>query len=258
MAAFLGDPKFPDIAMREHSRALRVSWFQDLYKQYSGLDFSQYSDRPFAIAGLERRLQKAFGTKGGYGIFDDGDKPKGGLFHRSLLWQRCEEEKELVPIDFPPEKNIHVPSWSWMAYIGGIDYINPPFNSADWETGDITPPWTRGGHCETQSAPPHYGDVSLLVNVRDFNIARSKREEVKIVYDRDRTSASDGQRAQCVVVARSKGDVPDQERRFYVLLVTPTQVTSGWGRKAYKRVGVGYMSGKYISLDQAGVSGKVY
>jgi hypothetical protein len=35
MADFLGDPNFPEKAMRTHSRALKISWFQELYKQYS-------------------------------------------------------------------------------------------------------------------------------------------------------------------------------------------------------------------------------
>jgi hypothetical protein len=259
MAAFLGDPKFPDKAMREHSRALRVSWFQDLYKQYSRLDFSEYSDRPFAIAGLEKRLQRAFNTTGGYGIFDDGDKPHGGLFHRSLLWQRGEEadDKDLVPINFPAERNIRVPSWSWMAYVGGIDYTDPPFQTAEWETADIIPPWTRGGQRDTESAPQD-GHVALLVSVRDFTVAHRRQDEVKLTYDTERSTASDSRRPQCVIVARSKEGRSDRDKRHYVLLVQQTQSSSGRKEKVYKRVGAGYMLGKYISLDQPGVAGKIY
>ena len=134
MADFLGDPNFPNKAMRAN-RARKIAYFQGLYKQYSRLDFTRYSDRPFAIAGLEKRLQSAFNTRGAFGIFDDGDKEDGGLFHRSLLWQRGEENGDLpnMPtIEFPPARKVNVPSWSWMAYRGGIDYIDPPFDQADW------------------------------------------------------------------------------------------------------------------------------
>lgn len=259
MAAFLGDPKFPDKAMREHSRALRVSWFQDLYKQYSRLDFSEYADRPFAIAGLEKRLQRAFGTRGAYGIFDDGDKPKGGLFHRSLLWQRGEEEsddKELFPIDFPSSRNIHVPSWSWMAYRGGIDYTDPPFQTAEWETEEIVPPWTRGENRKTLSAPS-IDHVSLSVIVRDFSIRGWSSEEVKLIYDTKRSRTSDGQHAQCVIVAKTKGGTSNQVRRYYVLLVEVTNAPASRGEKIYRRIGVGVMLGKFISLVGPGISAKV-
>jgi hypothetical protein len=260
MAVFLGDPMFPQKAMRERSRGLRISWFQDLYKQYSRLGFTRYDDRPFAIAGLEKRLLRAFGTKGGFGIFDDGDKLNGGLFHRSLLWQRGEETGDapsLKLIVYSADKNIRVPSWSWMAYEGGIDYISPPFQGADWETKEIVPPWTRGSTTVADSAP-HEGDIVLTAVVRDFNVAGWQRGEVKLTYDAERKSTSLGKRTQCVIVAREKIGRSDEDKRHYVLLVVSTQVATGRRERPYKRVGAGFMLGKHIVLDGPGIAAKIY
>lgn len=258
MADFLGDPNFPDKAMRAN-RAEKIAYFQGLYKQYSRLEFTQYEDRPVAIAGLEKRLQRAFGTKGAFGIFDDGDKTDHGLFHRSLLWQRGEEPGDppfMTRIDFPPERNVHVPSWSWMAYKGGITYIDPLFQSADWEMEEIIPPWTRAGNRDTDTTPQS-GEIAILATVRDFDVAGRKQGEVDLTYDEERTRASDGQRTQCVIVAKTKGGSSNQVRRYYVLLVASTGATTGRGEKKYKRVGAGVMLGKFIILDSPGIAARI-
>lgn len=252
MADFLGDPKFPDKAMAS-PRGLKIRYFQDLYKWYSRLAFSHIEDRPFAIEGVENRLRKAYGTKGGYGIFDDG--PGKGLFHRSLLWQRGEDEEPpgLSAIVFPPGRKVSVPTWSWMAYRGGIDYLDPPFEKTDWEKADIHPPWTRYNDETAPAADTiyHKAAVELVATARDYNVAGSRVGEVRIVYDTERDK-SDGNRVQCVVVAKSKEEKTDAEKRHYVLIVVPTKLTAAGGDKIYKRVGAGYMVGKYISLDKPG------
>ncbi|KAF2677147.1 HET-domain-containing protein [Lentithecium fluviatile CBS 122367] len=209
MADFLGDPNFPDKAMRTPSRALKISYFQELYRQYSRLAFTRYEDRPFAIAGLEKRLQKAFGIEGSFSVFYDG--PDGGLFHRSLLWQRGEQPEDeavLTPIDFPIDRNIKVPSY-------------------------------------------------LTGTVRDFNTAGRKRDEVRLRFDVEKP-ATDGQRAQCVVFAKEREGRSDRDKRHYVLLVASTQNTTEHGEKVYKRIGAGFMSGKYIALDKPGIMVKIY
>ncbi|KAF2825062.1 hypothetical protein CC86DRAFT_353840 [Ophiobolus disseminans] len=257
-ADFLGDPNFPSKANAKHSdRAKRIAYFQSLYKQYSRLNFTRYSDRPIAIAGLERRLQKAFETQGAFGIFDDGNKPKEerGLFHRSLLWQRSNETKqeEKKPIDFSSTgRRTRVPSWSWMAYKGGIDYFDPPFRSADWEFNDIIPPWTRGQGLSTESAP-RSNELAIIATVRDFNVRGRLSGDMELTYDTEQTSASDGQRAQCVVVAKAKEPKsPAEEKMHYVLLVGQTRATTGRGEKVYKRLGAGFMLGRFISFDTPG------
>lgn len=253
MADFLGDPNFPDKAMRTPSRALKIRWFQSLYRDYSRLRFTRIEDRPIAISGLERRLQKAFGTTGGHGIFDDG--VDGGLFHRSLLWRKGDDEEKLQSISFPSGRG-KVPSWSWMAYAGGIEYADPDFSTADWEEAEIRPPWTRGNTSSTETEEKDT-PLSILVTVRDFNVAGSKAEEVKLWYDSERT-ASDGQRPQCVVVAKSKDGKDARDKKFWVLLVASTGSVTGRGDKLYKRVGTGIMMGKFIGFDKAGTSSRIH
>jgi hypothetical protein len=248
MADLLGDPNFPMKAMSV-TRAEKIVFFQALYKQYSRLNFTQEQDRPFAISGLEKRLQKAFHTKGGYGIFDNGDQHDDGLFHRSLLWAKGEEatdDKFLTRIAYPHD--VRIPTWSWMAYKGGIDYIDPPFQSAYWELNEVIPPWTDGSLRYAISAV-----------VRDFTVAGRLPHEVKLTYDTGKTTigSSGGQRTQCVIVAKGREGRSNRERRHYVLLVTPTKWTIARGEKFYERVGAGFMLGKFISLDREGIPAKI-
>ncbi|KAL6704961.1 hypothetical protein ACN47E_007506 [Coniothyrium glycines] len=256
LAKYIGDPHFPDKVVKAN-KAGKITSFQNLFRQYSRLDFTRDQDRPFAIAGLEKRLRRALDTKGDYGIFDDTATPDGGLFHRSLLWQKGEEQKDseyLTPISFT--NNVRIPTWSWMAYKGGIDYTDPPFRSANWETRELKAPWTRGNLRHTDTGPQQ-GDVALLAMVRTFAVAGRRGDEVRLSYDTGRTSASDGQAAQCVIVAKAKEARSDSERRHYVLLVTPTRQAEARGEKVYERVGAGYMLGKFIRLEEPGVAAKI-
>jgi hypothetical protein len=258
MADFIGDPRFPEKAMRANSRALQIAYYQDLYKLYSRLQFSRDEDRPIAIAGLEKRLRQAFGTKGGFGIFDDGDKDERGLFHRSILWRHGDEpefENSLEPIDFS-KRNLHVPSWSWMAYKGGIDYTTPEGGTAEWETNDITEPWTRGFGSATHSAPQD-GIIAIPAVVRNFQVANRAPDEVKLFYDTGRVKGSDGQRAQCVVVAKDRRGRFEGLKRHYVLLVALKKAESGRGRKIYERIGAGFMLGKHIAFGEPGTEAEI-
>ncbi|KAI1121969.1 hypothetical protein F5Y10DRAFT_255134 [Nemania abortiva] len=253
MVDFLGDPRFPYKAMSSR-RGLKIVYFQDLYKQYSRLDFTRVEDRPFAIGGLENRLRTAYKTKGGYGIFDDGQGK--GLFHRSLLWQRSEApEGAPIPwlsrISFSSHRNISVPTWSWMAYQGGIDYLAPEFDNTDWETDDIQPPWSN-----ESEIPANDSRTKFVVTAREFKVAGWRESEVKLVYDTDRQRPGGTRRVQCVIVARSRHGQSDAEKRYYVLIVEPTGPINDV-EKVYERVGAGFMLGKFITQDKPGVRGVI-
>jgi hypothetical protein len=238
------------------SRALKIRHFQDLYKNYSRLDFSYWHDRPFGIAGLEARLRKAYQMPIGYGIFDDG--PDGGFFHRSLLWCLAEGAKPMTSITFEGKPNTSVPSWSWMAYQGAIDYLEPPFEGVDWETREIRPPWTRGGDGARAETSYNYDEVDLQAVVRDYNVAgRSRLDDVKLMYDAER-SGSDRQSPQCVIVAKVKQGRSEREKKHYVLIVAAAGGSTVGGYKIYTRLGVGYMPGKFITLDALGIPAKIY
>lgn len=250
MAYFLGDPRFPEKAMRKN-RGFKIKFFQDLYRQYSLLEFSRIYDRPIAIAGLERRLQKAYGTRGSFGIFDDGES--GGLLHRSLLWQRGDEVKSLKPIEFPMERNIKVPSWSWMAYEGGIDFKGPGFEEADWEASLST----AGSITQPHSARDR-PDMVLRATVRRCRVSGQRENKISLQYDITDHAKSDGnQMPHCVIVAKSRRGATDQEKRHYVLVVTATKSTAR-GTRIYRRVGAGSMLGKFLDLEGPGEEAELW
>ncbi|KAK1445830.1 tryptophanyl-tRNA synthetase [Colletotrichum melonis] len=185
VAAFLGDPRFPTIAMNS-PRGAKIHLYQDLYKQYSRLQFSRNEDRPFGIAGLEKRLIQSFKTHGGYGVIDDG----GGLLRRSLLWQRG-SDSTLDRIIFPAERDLEVPTWSWMAYKGGIDYLEPPFDGVDWEKSEIQSPWAN----KSPDGFYHTSDKSLGISLsavaREFSQLDAGHSASKLIFDNP--AKSDGQ-----------------------------------------------------------------
>jgi hypothetical protein len=144
------------------NRGEKVVRFQNLYKTYSGLAFTNPYDRPIAVDGIQNQLLKAFGTQGGFGIFDEDKSGQGGLLRRSLLWYRP-PNKELVKIKFLPSRTIVVPSWSWMAYMGEIDYLKLEFGNIDWM--EIQSPWSSNGG-RGLLTDDRGGDIALNGEVR--------------------------------------------------------------------------------------------
>ncbi|RQM04651.1 hypothetical protein DH86_00003760, partial [Scytalidium sp. 3C] len=178
LAAFIGDPQFPQILMRA-PQGERIIRLQDLYKKYSRLDLSKNYDRPMAIDGLEKRIHRALSTKGGLGIFDEGEQK--GLLRRSLLWYRGPDTTTLTPIDFPSDRDISVvPSWSWMAYTGGIDFLDPKFGGMDWL--EIQSPWSYNGQYVVRTEGQK-GNIALTAEARDYNPSTALGGEGLIIFD---------------------------------------------------------------------------
>lgn len=87
------------------------------------------------MAALQRRLLDKLAAKGDFGIVDGGETR--GTLRQTLLWRRGADTKSMARIEFPSDRYV-VPSWSWMAHTGGIDYLNVGYGAYDWE--DIQPP----------------------------------------------------------------------------------------------------------------------
>jgi hypothetical protein len=85
---------------------------EELFVRYSSLSLTCRTDRPTAIVGLESRLAKFYRTPSVYGIITK-------CLGRSLLWTRSGD----APMESIPFEAGNVPSWSWMAYRGPIDYL---------------------------------------------------------------------------------------------------------------------------------------
>jgi hypothetical protein len=252
LASFIGDPNFPEVAIQS-SRGGKIRLYQDLYSQYSRLKFTRTGDRPIAIAGLEKRLVHAFDTYGEFGVFDDGH----GLLRRSLLWRRGSDESTLDRIVFPADRQMTVPSWSWMAHKGGIDYLDLPFDGVDWEEQEIRSPWTPGSsgiwHTEDEA-----GIVELSAVARDLDFKGPTGQESKIVYDAPAKTDGPSQNVKCVVVGRLKGAGQSARNRMhYVLLVGPKPSQVSRGGQVCERIGVGYILGRWIKLEQPGTAVKI-
>jgi hypothetical protein len=227
--------------------------------QYSRLAFTRQSDRPIAIAGLEKRLIQSFGVHGGFGILDNDSL---GMLRRSLLWHRGAGEKSLQKIDFgvlgkvPPP-----PTWSWMAHRGGIDYLDPPFGKIEWEAKEIRSPWSPEAVGVWYSSD-EAGTVELSAVARDFDRnSVEDRNDAKIIYDVPPPTDWEGEEVKCVVLGKleSTGSADRQlENRKHwimVVLVMPSRVAPR--KQICKRVGVGYVPGKLIDLDQQGLPVKI-
>ena len=246
-AAFLGDPNFPQLATNM-SKGGQINVFLHLYEYYSRLHLSRPSDKAVAIAGVEKRIIRAFDTQGGFGVFER-------YLGRSLLWHRDPDLGYLRKIEYPEHQN-SVPTWSWMAYDGAITFIEISFGGVVWETEEIHSPWSTG---HTLSPPPEairltdsYRNFDLLCRVRDFNLALAGTQ-VRIFYDLDETSQARGQGVKCVVVGKQRaepGVANVAELEFYVLLVALRH--SGQGTDVYERVGAASLPGICIDLNEPG------
>ncbi|KAF1962301.1 HET-domain-containing protein [Byssothecium circinans] len=120
-ALFLGDPKFPAFLIHRRARD-KVNLFQHLFSLYSQLGLTVPTDRPIAISGLVDRLAESFQMTAMHGVFD-------GYLHRSLLWKRSGLVR-MQRILYASDRK--VPSWSWMAYTGQIEYVEIEHYRVEW------------------------------------------------------------------------------------------------------------------------------
>jgi hypothetical protein len=236
----LGDPNFPEILFSAPQRE-RIERYQELYRIYSRLGLSKAYDRPAAIDGLQQRLLRTMAVKGGFGILYE-DKTQGTLL-RSLLWYRGGDPNtsSLTRIEFPDDR-VGVPSWSWMAYTGEIDYLSLDFGKIEWE--EIESPWSRSDECQ--------GNNTLSAKARKYEQNAASRGESNLIFDMGPTNAEQ-HNAVCVVLGVQKGLMPLIDKRHYVLLVVPTNNPGRNGSNVFERIGVGYLLGKCIATDFSSV-----
>ncbi|KAJ4365826.1 hypothetical protein N0V83_008447 [Neocucurbitaria cava] len=229
-AALLGDPEFPKI-LNPAKHGEKITRFQELYQQYSRLDLSKDYDRPTAINGLQQRLLRTMGVRGGYGMFDDCENK--GLLRRSLLWHRGSDTESLKAIVFPPDRET-VPSWSWMGVSGGIDYFPLAFFRFDWQ--DIVSPWA-----EADSAKASVG-IALSAEAHEFDKLEDELSEQEIIFDNP--ADCEQYETMAVVLGIEKGQRALEDKKHYILLVTPRDPSDSLRPTVCKRIGAGYLPGK--------------
>jgi hypothetical protein len=174
-------------------------------------------------------------VKGGYGVFDDPDNTNNKSFlRRSLLWRRGDEIRTLQKINFPKDRGT-VPSWSWMAVSGGIDYFHPPFTDFDWP--DIKSPWSHTIEADR--------DNSIKAQVCGFQLLKAGSEEQEIIFDDSERSKQDQTRVIVLGIEKSAESV--DAKRHYVLLVDMMTTCTKDQRIHCQRVGAGYLPGKCLT-----------
>jgi hypothetical protein len=167
-----------------------------------------------------------------HGVFD-------GYLHRSLVWHRS-ESKDMEPIIFPSDRT--VPSWSWMSQTGKIAYMHIPYYEVEW------------------SQNIQLNDGMLQVEVRPLQSCRIEFEDGETYLKQrhrshgkarvqfDGGSVRDMETLQCVILGRDR--MPEGERTYYVLLVTPEST----GRDhAFERAGLGYVPEALICFQDEAI-----
>jgi hypothetical protein len=181
------------------------------------------------MSGLHTRIARTIGCDGRYGTLET-------YLHRNLLWHASDLKLQKI------EYEGYVPSWSWMAYDGGIRFLNEeeiPFYRVQWIT-DLR----FDKHC----------DHALIADVGVFQDCTMESVGSRYaVFDLSETNRGwihydikDGKNLleeHCVVV----GSIENSED-YYILLVRPTTVDG-----EYERVGMGQVSKNCLVRTRANV-----
>ncbi|KAJ3553983.1 hypothetical protein NPX13_g10738 [Xylaria arbuscula] len=222
------DPKFPN-RLRRSGWVATLEFLQSLLEDYTRRDISIQTDRAVAISGLMTRIGKALPSRIHHGITE-------WYLHRTLLWHRLSGQK-MERIDYGLSK---VPSWSWMAYKGAIEFVPDKFGDL-WLIKDLA-----------------FDADFLTATVWEFTDRRMKMEAEENVmqYRLGKGWVSLDEEAaltmlpDVVVVARCKTTKPGN-CRYYVLFVRLKE--SG---DVYERIGMGMLQ-EDCGLRKKKVNGRV-
>lgn len=237
-AAFLGDSNFPQFGTKGQPMGAQLFLFMGLYEHYSRLLFTQPSDKPKAVAGLEQRLTQKFADRSGAGVFASHSC-------RWLLWERAEGVEALEQIEFPSDDLKSPPSWSWMSYIGQISYLVPPHRRTDWNrdielilTGNERTSWLYTNETLAMRAPVltvNEDDVYQIADGFNSLSATSDRSVRTTSLVLDRPRQENGSIRHFVIIGTWGNS------RAYVLIVIPSK-----GKKHFQRVGAGWIPYKML------------
>jgi len=217
------DSTFPDRLWNLH-KSRKVELIHILNEDYSKRQLTKGTDREVAISGLHNRIADALYCQNRYGIFEPH-------IHVDLLWQAVGSNLERIA--YPGDR---VPSWSWMAYTGGVRFIRiPARETVNWAT-DL-----RFDN-DNKSA--------LIASVRIFQNCTTEQENNRhiiwdsrrvkrgwIRYDVETNVDLHGMRCVCLGKFRWRGKLWERQFgrvRYYMLVVRPTSVNG-----EYERIGLG-------------------
>ncbi|KAI0490385.1 hypothetical protein F4859DRAFT_520201 [Xylaria cf. heliscus] len=232
-AAFLGDARFPDSALKYY-RDGRQMLVQDLYERYSRLAFTYSSDRPLAILGLERRLARAFGTRGAYGLF-------GAYFARLLLWRRS-GNRLMTRIDQRFGARHRAPTWSWFSKVGAIDYLDLKFRQIDWAEDDFENPLNTPKSSSPTAADT--GGVAMILRGQARRLIPPEGGLANcIILDEEKEEDVNFNDLKCVVFGRDKDWTKSRDANYHTLIIR--QVAGN----LYERAGVASLKAEYVATE---------
>lgn len=222
---FLGDSDFPSFGLQFYKDE-RIRLVQHFYEAYSALGLSHASDRSQAVAGLQRRIARAFGSPASHGILWRWPE-------RIILW-RAVRPGSLTRIDYRGQASAP-PAWSWMAYDGRITFMEIPFAGVEW-TGNLHGPPDAAGD----------GRVSAEAN----GLCVTGELKARAVLDMQGVGFVEGS-WKCVLIGKGKGG-QESDAAHYVLLIRPVP-SSDPSRGLYERVGVASLLACHLSVDTSSV-----
>lgn len=238
----------------------RIRLFQSLYMQYSRLGFTRPSDRPFAIAGLEKRLVQSLGVCGGLGVLDD--RRSAELLRRFLLWRRAEDCDTLEAIRFDRSQRKGAgmpPSWSWMGFSGAIEYLDLPLGQVAWREEELVSPWLGSEPGTWYSSDCAANAVSLPVVVRDLDVSELLFMPMQMAYggsivlDVPTAHLPGGVELalKCIVLGELKY-LPQaySQPETHAVLIVRSESQSTRGEQIYRRIGIGFVPGNWISHER--------
>jgi hypothetical protein len=195
-----------------------VEFIHFLFENYSKRGLTKDTDRCVAASGLEARIARALECNSRHGIFQKH-------LHRNLLWQASNRKMERIAYN----NSQNVPSWSWMACSGGVQFIEVKFGSVSW--------------VDELAFDDERDSAALIADVGKFRKCTLKPDSdcytISNLFGRKRgwvqydvESGREGHEELCVVVGR--GEEKANKDHYYILIVVPTGEDG-----EYKRVGVG-------------------
>lgn len=220
------DPNFPNRLLESgHQRTMEFIHF--LFEDYSKRELTEETDRAVAISGLEARIARALRCQRRYGIFQR-------YLHRNLLWRTSDNKMKQIK-----DKSQNVPSWSWMAYNGGIQFMDIPFGTVDW-IDNLR--FDKGHELALITDVGEFRDCTMELDGKDYAIldfSSTKRGWIQYDVKED----EDLFKERCVVVGKKSNKDGDRLdiKEYYILVVRPTSVDG-----EYKRVGVGLIQSDYV------------
>jgi hypothetical protein len=224
------DPQFPDRLLEAGSGRI-LEFIQGLSRDFSQLHLTNTTDKSVAFSGLESRITEALNTKIIYGIPEK-------FIHQILLWQRPEGGK-LYRIDYD---NNSVPSWSWMACSGPIEFPISFKSRIECRT-DLSFEGNQKHALSAAEVASFIGCESKGEETTEVLKKGRKKTVGRIRYDRlDDIPGFNEQR--CIVVGRVYGA---KEKKYYVLVV------SRISKHEYTRIGVGEIDSSYLSRIECNV-----